>query len=171
MPATAPMPELPAFVERSRGGHGTLDKRAGVSIDLSARFDTLAQGQILLDNRTPDGKGFLLQTGKNGSVEIVLNDGRTENRWSSDQNALSTGKSHHISVIVDGGPKIITFVVDGKLHDGGAERQFGWGRFSRDLRGLNGASQLRIGKLARLRIYDRAIRTSEAIANHRANGR
>ncbi|MBS1825130.1 MAG: exo-alpha-sialidase [Acidobacteria bacterium] len=171
MPATVAMPELPAFVERSRGGHGTRDMRAGVAIDLSVRFETLAPGQVLLDNRTPDGKGFLLQTGGNGSVELVLNDGRTENRWSSDQNALSAGASHHITVTVDGGPKIITFVMDGKLHDGGGQRQFGWGRFSRDLRGLNGGTQLRIGKVERLRIYNRAIRTSEAVGNFRAGGR
>ncbi|MFN7937520.1 MAG: exo-alpha-sialidase [Bryobacteraceae bacterium] len=171
MPSTAPMPELPAFVERSRGGHGTRDMRAGVSIDLAVRFESLAAGQVLLDNRTADGKGFLLQTGGNGSVELVLNDGRTENRWSSDENALSTGTRHHVTVIVDGGPKVITFLVDGKLHDGGTQRQFGWGRFSRDLRGLSGAPQLRIGKVEQLRIYNRPLRTSEAVANYRASGR
>jgi len=164
----AAMPELPAFTERNRGGHGTRDTRAGVSIDLWARFDSLTPGQILLDNRTPDGKGFVLQTAANGSIEIAINDGRTENRWASDQNVLTTGARHHIAVIVDGGPKIISYVIDGKLHDGGAQRQFGWGRYSRDLRGLTGAPTLRVGKIERARIYNRALRTSEAIANFHA---
>ncbi|MBL8217583.1 MAG: exo-alpha-sialidase [Bryobacterales bacterium] len=167
-PGEVPMPELPAFTERNRGGHGTRDTRAGVSIDLWARFDSLAPGQILLDNRTPDGKGFVLQTAPNGAIEIGINDGRTENRWASDQNTITTGTRHHIAVIIDGGPKIITFLIDGKLHDGGTQRQFGWGRYSRDLRGLTGASTLRVGKIERARIYNRALRTSEAIANFRS---
>ena len=54
-----------------------------------------------------------------GTVEIVLNDGRTENRWDCDSGYLRTGEQHHIAAIVDGGPRIITFVVDGKLCDGG----------------------------------------------------
>jgi hypothetical protein len=49
-------------------------------------------------------------------------------------------QGHHAAVItVDGGPKIITFVVDGTLCDGGEQRQFGWGRFSPDLRTPKGA--------------------------------
>ena len=70
---------------------------------------------------------------------------------------------------MDGGPKIITFVIDGKLCDGGDARQFGWGRFSPNLRSANGAAMLRIGApVTRLRIYNRALLTSEAIANFRA---
>ena len=76
-----------------------------------------------------------------------------------------------------GGPKIITFVVDGVLGDGGEERQFGWGRFSPHLRvpnpdpavGPDKKPKLRIAPaVASLRIYDRALRTSEAVGNWRA---
>jgi hypothetical protein len=71
--------------------------------------------------------------------------------------------------IVDGGPKIITFVVDGVLCDGGDQRQFGWGRFSPNYRGPNGAATLKICKPTRsLRLYNRALRTSEAVGNFRA---
>lgn len=70
---------------------------------------------------------------------------------------------------VDGGPKIITFVVDGVLCEGGEERQFGWGRFSPHLRAPNGAEQMRLAPgVSSLRIYRRALRTSEAVGNFRA---
>jgi hypothetical protein len=79
------------------------------------------------------------------------------------------GKPQHVVITVDGGPKIITFVVNGLLCDGGDDRQFGWGRFSPNLRTPTGATTLKIGSaLQSLRIYNRALRTSEAIGNFRA---
>jgi hypothetical protein len=69
-------------------------------------------------------------------------------------------------VIVDGGPKLILFVIDGRLNDGGDARQFGWGRFNPQYRGPAGAEQLFVSPtVARLRIYPRALRVSEAVVN------
>jgi hypothetical protein len=174
MPATVAAPQLPLFVKRSaRADYGAEDLRSGFSMDLRMRLRSLAPGQTLLDNRTPEGKGFVLRTAPGDAVEIVLHDGRTENRWGSDPGMLEAGKIHHIAVVVDGGPKIISFIVDGKLCDGGDARQFGWGRFSPNLQSANGAPTLRIGpgfegEILRLRLYGRALRTSEAIGNFRA---
>ncbi len=98
---------------------------------------------------------------------------------------MEAGKLHHLVVIVDGGPKIVTFIPNGVLNDGGGCRQFGWGRFSPNLRevsrfthphgiGSEASEALRIGPSLRgdiraLRIYYRALRTSEALGNYRAN--
>jgi len=185
LPASAELPPLPPFVQRdnARADYGTKDLRAGFSLDLWVRFDALDAGQVILDNRTEEGIGFCLQTTSRRTVEIILNDGRTENRWDCDPGMLEAGKLHHLVVIVDGGPKIITFITDGVLNDGGDFRQFGWGRFSPNLRGVSrfthrGAiapeanETLRIGPSLRgeiraLRVYYRALRTSEAIGNYR----
>ena len=79
------------------------------------------------------------------------------------------GKNHHLVAIVDGGAGIISFVVDGKICDGGDDRQFGWGRLNPDLRDANGSGRLRIGpQVTGVRIYDRYLLTSEAVGNHRA---
>jgi hypothetical protein len=64
-------------------------------------------------------------------------------------------------------------VIDGLLNDGGEHRQFGWGRFSPTLRDVHAAATLQIapslrGEIRRLRLYDRALRTSEAVGNYRA---
>ena len=162
-------PQLPLFVQRSkRADYGTDDMRAGFSLDLWVKLAALTPGQILLDNRSEDDKGFALRTAANGALEIALNDGRTENRWLSDSGMLNAGAPHHVSVIIDGGPKIISFVIDGKFCDGGDTRQFGWGRFNPNLRSANGGQALRIGAgVTAVKIYGRALRTAEAIANYR----
>ena len=113
------------------------------------RFDSLEPGQRLLDNRTKSGKGFCLQTTGRGTLELILNDGRCENRWDCDPGLLASDQRHHVVAIVDGGPKVITFVVDGRLCDGGDFRQFGWGRYSPHLKDVNGSETLTRGtKLA-----------------------
>jgi hypothetical protein len=166
------MPELPTFLTRdsARADHGTKDLRQGFSVDVWVRLDALRPEQVLLDNRTATGCGFCLQTTARGTLEIVLNDGRTENRWDCDPGVLHANALHHVVVVVDGGPKVITFIVDGKLHDGGDYRQFGWGRFNPHLRGAHGTDKLRIApSVVGLRLYDRSLRTSEAIGNFQAD--
>jgi hypothetical protein len=175
VPSSAKMPSLPRFVERDRNrkDYGTKDLRTGFSLDVWFRLQSLEPGQALLDNRNEAGNGVALLTTENGTIEIVLNDGRTENRWDCDPCLIEANTLHHLVVTVDGGPKIITFVVDGKLCDGADHRQFGWGRFSPHLRDVIGTNALRIGpdlkgQVKNLRIYDRCVLTSEAIGNYRA---
>ncbi|MDA3924911.1 MAG: exo-alpha-sialidase [Kiritimatiellae bacterium] len=163
MPSQAKMPGLPAITKKDK------DLRKGCSIDLWLKADELTPGQPLLDSRDNDGRGLLVSIAEKGALRILFSDGRTEASWSSDNGLLKAGTAHHAVITVDGGPKIITFVVDGTLCDGGDQRQFGWGRFSRDLRTFNGASMLKIDPAVQsLRIYNRAIRTSEAVGNFKA---
>ena len=171
IPGAVNAPQLKPFYTRSkRADHGKQDLRTGFSLDVTLRLTSTAAGQVLLDNRTPDGRGFALVTALGGAVELVMNDGRTESRWESDAGTITAGKDQRITVIVDGGPKIVTFVTDGILNDGGEQRQFGWGRFSPHLKTVNGAGQLVVGRdvVKGVRIYSRALRTSEAIAAFRA---
>jgi len=171
IPVETEMPELPAFTSRDheRADHGSKDLRQGFTLELWTRFDSLECAQMILDNRTDNGQGFCLQTTGKGTIEIILNDGRTENCWDSDPGMFEAGKLHHVAVIVDGGPKLITFIIDGKLCDGGESRQFGWGRFSPNLRDANGSPSLKtVSEVKSLRIYNRYLRTSEVINNFKA---
>ena len=188
------MPPLPDFLARDHDSpdYGAKDLRSGFTLDLWLQLDSLESGQLLLDARSPAGQGWALQTTSSGTVEIILNDGRTENRWDCDRDLLQAGALRHLAVVVDGGPKIITFIVDGAVCDGGAQRQFGWGRFSPALRHVNssvrnpiiapGSKSVQDGapaetknqrveiasSLRLLRIYNRYLRTSEVIGNFRA---
>jgi hypothetical protein len=174
VPAQAAMPKLSVFNRRdfkSEDQRG-IDLRAGFSIDLWFRIDAPASGETLLDSRDATGTGLLVTATADGALRIALSDGRTECAWSSDQDLLAPGQPHHAVITVDGGPKIITFTVDGTLSDGGDQRQFGWGRFSPDLRTPNGATTLAIApSVSSLRLYSRALRTSEAVGNYKAGQR
>lgn len=169
-PAVVDMPALPPFVRRSGlSPYGTDDLRTGFSLELWFQLDSSVAGRVLLDTRLENGQGFVLQHKGNGQLELVLDDGRTRASWDSDPHAVSVGKRHHAVVVVDGGPNVISFVVDGRLCDGGDFRQFGWGRFSPHLRHANGSPRLLIdGAIDLLRVYGRALRTSEAISNFRS---
>jgi hypothetical protein len=165
LPAAAPLPTLPWF--RTRDGNSAdfrgKDTREGVALELELVLPDLTPGRLLLDNRSGDGRGFCLRTADGGALELLLNDGQTENRWVSDP-VLEAGRQHHVVVNIDGGPRLISFVIDGRFCDGGDARQFGWGRFSPHLKHINGARELRIApEVSRLNLYGRILRTFEAV--------
>ncbi len=164
--AMVEMPRLPLL---SAGG--------GFTIDMWVRFKELTRGQVILDTREGEGPGIALETSNRFTLKLTLSDGARESNWDSDPGThagtLRVGRWQHIAVIVDGGPKIISFVVDGVLNDGGAVRDYGWGRFDPALGDVNGKSNVELapalsGELKMLRVYGRALRTSEAVGNYRA---
>ena len=143
----------------------------GFTLDLWLKLDELSPGQLILDSRDRAGKGIALTTTHRGTLQISMSDGKSVSSWDCDVDLLRAGQRHHVVVIVDGGPKIITFVVDGVLCDGGTTRQFGWGRFDANQLDVNGAGKLTVapsikGELESLRLYNRYLRTSEAISNY-----
>ncbi len=159
LPAECPVPPLPSLAE------------GGFSIVLDAAFDALSPGQVLLDGRDAAGRGLLLHLSQENTLALRLSDGDHEAAWDVDPGMIRAGARHHIAVIVEGGPNIILFVVDGVLCDGGDARQYGWGRFPPELGDINGAVW-RIapdfqGRLHSLRVYDRPLRVSEAIAEQK----
>lgn len=156
---------------------------SGVTLELWVRFDDLAAGQTLLDSRDAAGAGFSLQTTDRGTVQLALRGalggpGRenavlAETSWDNDPALLRAGGWHHVVVIVDGGARILSFVVDGQLGDGGPARPFGWAKFSRDLRMIPTTKTLRLapslrGELGGVRVYGRRLHVSEAVGNWRA---
>jgi hypothetical protein len=154
-------PNMPRLPDVSAGG--------GFSLHLRVRLDELSPGQILADSRDAAGRGVVLRTTDKGTVAIEFGDANTRASWDCDPGVLKAGRTHDLTAIVDGGPKIITFVVDGMLCDGGETRQYGWGRFADHLSDINGSARLRIapelkGTVEDLRVYTRYLRTSEAIA-------
>jgi hypothetical protein len=133
----------------------------------------LTKEKVLVDSLDAGGRGVLLATVDGGAVRIGMNDGRTRFSWESDRGVLKAGSRHHVVAIVDAGPRIVTFVIDGVLCDGGKQRQFGWGRWKGELGDVTGAGRFRVGtavngEVTRVRVYDRYLRTSEAVSNYHA---
>ncbi len=150
-----------------------LSKSNGLTLDLWVRFDELAQGQTILDNRNEAGKGILLETAPNKTVRVVLNDGATKVSWECDPDLLREKSPHHVAIIADNGPRLLSFVVDGFHCNGGKDRPSGWTRWKETMGDVTGSGKLRVGpslkgKLERLRVYGRYLRTSEAVASFHA---
>lgn len=146
---------------------------AGLTIELWLSFRDLKSEQIILDYRENNGRGLALTMMETGTLQLDLNDGENDYCWDCDPGLLKTDTLHHVVFIVDGGPKIISVLVDGVLCDGGSYRQYGWGRFTEPLGDINNTGALGIapgfdGQVKSLRIYDRYLRTSQAIGNFRA---
>ena len=156
------MPGLPDLTE---GG--------GFSVGMWLRFDDLEAGQILLDSRNAKGQGVWITTTEDSRLKLHFSDGERTAAWDCDPGLLETGKWHHVVFTVDGGPRIVTVLVDGRLCDGGEHRQYGWGRFDPKMGSVTGAKKVKIGPsfqgtCGSVRIYDRALRTSEAVSNFHA---
>lgn len=152
-----------------------LSTAGGFTIDFWGSWADYSTERVILDSRDNNGRGIALSITDGGTIRIELSDGRREAAWECDANLLRPNKLSHVAVIVDGGPKVISFVVDGRLCDGGTARQYGWGRFPSDLGDVNEADTAGIMAsstgalgLKSLRIYSRSLRISEAVANYRA---
>jgi hypothetical protein len=162
---TVPLPPLPHFREcdMHAADYRGKDTGEGISLETWLSLPDLQPGRVLLDNRDAAGRGFCLRTVMGGAVELTISDGQTENHWTCDS-VLQAGHRHHLVVNIDGGPRLIVFIIDGRLCDGGDARQFGWGRFSPYLRHINASDQLQVSpEIDTLRLYGRCLSTAEAI--------
>jgi hypothetical protein len=158
-------PELPRFSSLLADRNAIQDHRNGFSI--IAKIQCPEKESILLDTRKKNGQGLCLKMGDDKRAEIILNDGRTECRWKSDPEMMRDGETHHIGIVVDAGPKIISFIIDGKFNDGGEFRQFGWGRFSPHLIHANGEKKVFVSEsVSTLKLYERALMTCEIIGDY-----
>ncbi|NSW53259.1 MAG: exo-alpha-sialidase [Anaerolineae bacterium] len=172
-PAQFPAPLRPKFVDDALQ---PAVRRSGFTLEMWLRVNRFDGNLPLLDGRDANGNGIALQVnGDLRCLEVSMADANAHAAWMSDPDSLRSGEWQHAVVVVDGGPRIISWIIDGQFNDGGPQRQFGWGRFSADMRDANGAAQWRIppafdGEIGLLRVYGRALLTSEVIANRRAYG-
>ena len=182
---TVARPALPDLAPTKEGVEG-----GGFTLEFWVKFRALEPGQTLVDSRDANGNGFALTTTERGTVQLSLRGpygpsgtggygagvqdfGLGETSWDCDPARLKPGTWHHVAVVVDGGSRIISFVIDGQLHDGGDRRQFGWARFPRELRTVAVHDKLTLashlsGEMKGFRLYHRALLTSEVIGNWRA---
>lgn len=161
--------EFAMFLTRdwSRADYGARDLRAGLTLELWIELATLEAGRLLFDTRVAGiGRaGVSLTTSDGGALSLSISDGRQTCMWESDR-VLIAGKTHHVAAIVDGGPKIISFVIDGRLCDGGDARQFGWGRYSPTIMHARGLASPRVASEAGVLAWEfhaRSLKTFEVI--------
>lgn len=160
--AAVNVPKLPAFFT---GG--------GITISMKVRMKDLAAGQILFDTRNAEGKGIVISITDRGTVKLEMTGLNQCLAWDTDAGKVKADRVHRITFIADGAAKVLSVVVDDELCDGGAAREYGWCRISEDLNEVNGLEQSQVGPafngdVLSIQIYNRYLRTSEAIALYRA---
>mgnify|MGYP006286167251 CR=1 FL=1 len=147
------------------------DLRQGFALELMLSVDDVKAGDIILDNRNENDKGFCLFVNHDQTLELMLSDAQNHNHWTLQKGILKAGEEYHIVINIDGGPRVISAVVNGKFMDGAEDLQFGWTRFSPHLRDINGSGTLKAapnfsGKINLLRLYKRYLLTNEACARY-----
>jgi hypothetical protein len=162
---------------------GNLYKGKGFSLELRFTADNLKKDQVLLDTRRkttegigPEakyaGNGLKISILKTGVLEFIMDDGRSPLIWSSGPGTLKHKTLNHLVINVDAKSKVVTFVINGDLWDGG-DRPFGYARFNPYMWDVNGETQVSFasgfkGKVESFRVYTRCLFTSEAIGNYRS---
>lgn len=144
----------------------------GLTVEMWVRRTDLTTNAVLASCRDRSGTGFEIRSRPDGSLDIELGHDRREAAASTGEAVLGDTAWHHLVVIVDGGPGILTVVVDGVLNDGGEFARRGWAQLYTDLGPPVGRRDLDIAvrgvEMRAFRIYDRAWRTAEAVAAFRA---
>ena len=149
--------KIPAPSAPAKPNFAFNNRRHIQSFSLDVWVSAPQPGTVLLS-----APGVTLKAIENNAVELTLTDGRTINTWASDPSAEPL---RHIVAIVDAGPNVISYVINGKLNDGGDHRQFGWGRLSPNMLQIKGMSELKAGPAVKKhQVFDRYLRTAEAIA-------
>jgi hypothetical protein len=153
----------------------------GFTIDFRLILANLNPGQLILSSKDKNGKLIELKTGEFGAIEIHMSDGERSDSWSSDPGLVkANGVEHCIAVTVDHGPRIIQFMINGIINNGRDLRQFGWGRYTVDMKDFQfktiethkmaGESVNITSKITHLKLYNRPLMNTEIIGNHRYVG-
>ncbi|MPM20744.1 hypothetical protein SDC9_67180 [bioreactor metagenome] len=158
----------------------------GASIEFSTTISRLTADLTLYDSRDQTGKGVLVNTvlnttyteslsGKTYTIRntfrITINDGVNTTIWYADNNSLVAGKKTHLVFILDGAANVLSVLVDGNLCDRSAVSgdDAGWIRIPEKMSDIS-TTQARLGSqnvtIHEFRLYNRYLRTSEAIANY-----
>jgi len=163
--ATIAMPTLPSLTE------------GGFTIEFWVRLREITKDQVFFDARDASGKGIAITSSDVSTYRLTMNDGTHNFEWDSDAGTapgtMRVGEWQQVAFVIDGGPKIVSVIIDGTFNDGGPLRDYGWGRFDPTIGDVNGAPRAKVasdllGEMKLLRLYNRYLRTSEVVGNWRA---
>ncbi len=116
---------------------------------------------VVFDSTGVDGRGVRVEWTPERRIVFSIDDSRQEARAVSQR----VPELRKAVIIVDGGPGVISFVVDGRLLDGGDEFEFGWRRFNPQMRSCVNPAPWRTGDaVKKFRVWDAALMTAEAVA-------
>ena len=157
-PAVIQAPVLPPLVVRNRVGISRTGVRPGGGFSLQLVLRPGAAG-TLLAGMNHNGYGLAVSLNQQRALELTLSE-----PWGKQVLVSPTlpATAVAVTILVDNGPALVSFVADGCFLDGGEDRQFGFQRLASFLRHPNWANEWRLADdLAMLRVFDRCLMTAE----------
>jgi hypothetical protein len=164
------------------------------SADTDTATTTTAPQPSKINGGREDGNGttwsglLLSFEPANGTISIELRDtGGTREGWITDPVCSAQLLAHmqaktvaHAAVVIDAGPQMVLFMVDGRLCDGGPTKDLpdaqkgmfsaGWHLMQFGLGDLSGVASLGVGSAVQAgAVYGRALYTTELIGAYRAS--
>lgn len=146
----------------------------GLTVELWLKLEGTTPGQTLFTTLDKGGQGVRVVTSElagQPTLAIELGDGGRAAVWHTDPGVVQAGKLQHFVFACDFAAAIVAVIADGTFCDGGAARPYGWGRLPLDMGDVKGSYQAALAPAVKgLRLYNRPLRTTEAIGNFRAGG-
>ena len=160
------MPHIPPFVvpDDIAFDHHGID--TGSSFAVAFTIDINQSGaDVLFSTEDQEGRGICIYwCPYERQVGFQMSDGRRTFHWLTDPGVLDASGKHRVAVTVDGGSRVMMFFVDGILCDGAGQRQFGFGRFDKQLIHANGSNQVQASdRVSDLQYYPQFVSVTEAI--------
>ncbi len=164
IPAEKSLPKIKPLSERTQfvSGFGTQNNE--VSFALRFNFKVPEKDELLFSNMNENSKGLkAVYNSETTRIEFTLGDGHCISRFDSEKGILKPNTTHDAAIIIDGGPHVIEFVIDGQLCTAD-DRMFGFGRFNPFTQDINGKPELEIGSSVKnLKFYDGLLRVSDIV--------
>jgi hypothetical protein len=150
---------------------GASDSRSREALVSALSTVTAALGEEPTDRRVT--KGYEIAVTATGEVELFVTDGFGQtfrHITTIGADGVNDGAIHVVAFVVDGGPKVVSVVVDEHLDDGGEQLPQGWAFVPSGLGEIGGSRvQLRSrGRLMQFSLFDRALLISEVIGAARS---
>lgn len=151
---------FPPFLDRNCEAVNRPSVRTRNGYALRFELEAFAAG-TLFDHTGPDGRGERVELLPDGRIAFYLSDGCGGSTAVSEP--LPDRNAGRLTVNVDGGAGIVSFVWNGRFLDGGDFQQFGWRRFDpQQVPRPNPARAATGAGVASLRIYARPLMTCES---------
>lgn len=162
---TDKMPKIKPFIERIYGDVNKHTQDNYTSFAFKFKFIPDNHSKRLFSTENNSGKGIsIIWDADSSTIVFCMSDGKRSVICRSDSEPFQDKHTHTVTIIVDGGPRIVLFVVNGKLCDGGQSRQFGYSWFDQYLIDVNGNEVPYIDEsIKTLILYQRHMRISEAV--------
>jgi hypothetical protein len=154
---------VPEKQKRKNGCDGEGCDLKGLTLEFELDADCPDEA-VLLDSTDHEGAGIRI-TRHRGKILFSMSDGEKTTSFKSDE-SLMENSANHVAVVIDGGPSIAYFVINGIFNDGGEKRIRGWERYDPNIGDVMGREDFYIdGSISVIRVYKRPLMTVEICRN------